>query len=592
MLKYFKNMAIVVAITTAICASFSGTIFAATTTYISTEQYATNTSCTPAPLSTRQAVDLQNDPWQSAANALGYSQLNILKFPTPTDPDRVNTHPTTAIFPGVFKNGVQIGAQVSLVDVAYNTLPSPYSGSLGNSSMGTLNTSSTYRNPYTPIPASGTLQDCAPYPQSLYDTDPSLAGDQYERQWNALTGEASTADGVLFNFDIPLSNFGAWFGDMETRTNTPAYMKLFDASGNLVLEQAINTSTPSPSDTTCGGPNQGSDLIGCGNQATRWVGFVSDTTPIKYMLVTVGDDDSCAQVTASQCDGSSEHLSFIGGQTLTKDIISIDKSTTSQKLTNGDEFSYAISVSNQGEQDATNLISVTDSIPSGLELISASGTGWTCTQSSPITCTTDQDLLFGQTLPNISITVKVSDSTQIGIINNKATVTYNSEEQDNDDADVEIYKEQLSISKAANKTNFYAGELVDYTILVSAINPEGIKNIITVTDILPTELEAISIDGDLWDCSLSLLTCTTDQNLIQNQNSTAIHIITRIKSNTSPSQITNTATASVNNQPQTEAEAKITVILRLVPGVPQTGQKNKFIYPKIKLTPLNMDLLY
>jgi uncharacterized repeat protein (TIGR01451 family) len=158
------------------------------------------------------------------------------------------------------------------------------------------------------------LQASAPRPASLYDTS------NQPLFWNE-TSAGGTSDvkrnAVLFTFTQPVKSFGAWFGDVETRTinGTPAILRLLDADGNRIGQditvdptnmydgnppvlQAVNQSL-------CGG--NANTEPGCGNQSTRWIGFVDSSTiaRVKQVLVIVGDDDL-------NDNGDSEHLSFIG----------------------------------------------------------------------------------------------------------------------------------------------------------------------------------------------------------------------------------------------------------------------------------------
>ncbi|HEY2798174.1 MAG TPA: PQQ-dependent sugar dehydrogenase, partial [Thermoanaerobaculia bacterium] len=52
----------------------------------------------------------------------------------------------------------------------------------------------------------------------------------------------------------------------------------------------------------------------------------------------------------------------------------------------GAPLSYTLNVSNAGPSDAAS-VSVTETIPAGASVVSASGTGWTCSGTSTITCT-------------------------------------------------------------------------------------------------------------------------------------------------------------------------------------------------------------
>jgi len=148
------------------------------------------------------------------------------------------------------------------------------------------------------------MQDHAPKPQTLY-----TAGKAY---YNESSGSTSSRNALLFTFAQPIRAFGAWLGDVETRTDgngTTALLRLLDDSGVRIGDDIqIPTSTATADQSLCGAPVNDS-YVGCGNRTTRWIGFVADdATPVKQMLVIVGDDDS--QTDGN--DGNTEHLSFIG----------------------------------------------------------------------------------------------------------------------------------------------------------------------------------------------------------------------------------------------------------------------------------------
>lgn len=283
----------------------------------------------------RLAVDAQNDPWAAAAAARGLPNVRPAVLPVPTDPDRVDLSPTPMTVPG---STVTIG--VSYRNVPYSDLGGYTPAAIGSAAVGTdPNTGPAphaYRNPYTPIPADGTLQDCSPYPASLYDTNP-LAGIQPARQWNALYGSGSDLDGALFEFSTPVAAFGAWFGDLETRPPaSPAYVKLIGAAGTVLWEGPVPASIgAAPTDAECGGTNAATDPLACGNQTTRWIGFVTQPgdPAVAKMLVTVGDDDSCTQAAASQCDGSTEHFSWVGAMIAEPDPLATTTTSTSTSTT-------------------------------------------------------------------------------------------------------------------------------------------------------------------------------------------------------------------------------------------------------------------
>jgi trimeric autotransporter adhesin len=195
-------------------------------------------------------------------------------------------------------NGVDVGVALVNVDNSGNCT-------------GTLNNSTSSPE----LSNSATLQGGAPRPTSLSGTSTSY--------WNENTGSTSNRNGVLFTFAQPVSAFGAWFGDLETRTDangTPAILRLLDAAGNRIGKDiAIAPSSISSNGGSFSTLNQSScssSANGCGNNSTRWVGFVDTTARVKQALVIVGD-----QTTSAATGGNGEHISFIGANLIAANIM-------------------------------------------------------------------------------------------------------------------------------------------------------------------------------------------------------------------------------------------------------------------------------
>ena len=150
------------------------------------------------------------------------------------------------------------------------------------------------------------LQDGAPMP----DPDPASPGGTrgwYKvsdgsawEYWRENSGDPNSRNAVLFTFEPPVPAFGAFFGDLETRTDgngTPAELR-YKLAGGAVVTQTIPTSTSDQSN--CGGTN-----AGCGNKTTRWIGLRGDGgETFEWVLVIVGD--------ASTGGGNTEHISWVG----------------------------------------------------------------------------------------------------------------------------------------------------------------------------------------------------------------------------------------------------------------------------------------
>ncbi|MFG2639171.1 hypothetical protein ACGFX8_36905 [Streptomyces sp. NPDC048362] len=101
--------------------------------------------------------------------------------------------------------------------------------------------------------------------------------------------------------------------------------------------------------------------------------------------------------------------------------ISKSHSGTFQQGSTGD---YTLTVANTtGAGPTTGAVTVTDSLPAGVTFISATGTGWTCSQASgTVTCTRSDTLSAGQSYPPITLTVNVTANAAC-TFTNSATVS-------------------------------------------------------------------------------------------------------------------------------------------------------------------------
>lgn len=145
------------------------------------------------------------------------------------------------------------------------------------------------------------LQESAPRPNCLTGNSESF--------WNEQSGGTSSRNAVLFRFSQPVRAFGAWFGDLETRNDgfgRAAVVRLLDEFGGCLGDSEVVSDTR---DSASCGDHSDTSGSGCGNRATRWIGFVSpEPEPaVSAMLVVVGDDDR-----NEPNDGYREHISFIG----------------------------------------------------------------------------------------------------------------------------------------------------------------------------------------------------------------------------------------------------------------------------------------
>jgi uncharacterized repeat protein (TIGR01451 family) len=115
-----------------------------------------------------------------------------------------------------------------------------------------------------------------------------------------------------------------------------------------------------------------------------------------------------------------DHLQY-GLYTVTGADLSLAKVDSPDPVAPGGTLTYTLTVTNGGASTACQA-TVTDTLPAGVTFVSATGTGWNCSQASGIVSCTTTSLAPG-TAPAITIVVTAPGTP--GLITNSATVTTN-----------------------------------------------------------------------------------------------------------------------------------------------------------------------
>jgi len=103
--------------------------------------------------------------------------------------------------------------------------------------------------------------------------------------------------------------------------------------------------------------------------------------------------------------------------------LTINKQHSPTEFVRGETGDFFLSVSNTGASATVGAVTVMDDIPSGLQPVSAAGSGWNCTVSNQnVTCTRNDALGAGASYPLITVSVNVADSAA-AIIANTAVVS-------------------------------------------------------------------------------------------------------------------------------------------------------------------------
>jgi uncharacterized repeat protein (TIGR01451 family) len=195
------------------------------------------------------------------------------------------------------------------------------------------------------------------------------------------------------------------------------------------------------------------------------------------------------------------------------DVVAADGPTT-----------FDIVVCNRGDGNCDDSVTVTDELPPGVTFTSASGSGWTVSESGGVVTATHQNsggLAPGSCLPTLTLEVAVGSIGETGDqIRNCASVPSGDANASNDSdcAVVTVTRPTdgctgLTIEKIA-ATQFTYGEQEEYEITVCNPTDAACDSQITVTDDLPGGMSYVSHSGSGWSVSVSggVVTATHPNN--------------------------------------------------------------------------------
>ncbi|MBI3463724.1 MAG: DUF11 domain-containing protein, partial [Planctomycetes bacterium] len=193
--------------------------------------------------------------------------------------------------------------------------------------------------------------------------------------------------------------------------------------------------------------------------------------------------------------------------------LSVDIAPAPGPVTAGQNLTYSVTVSNAGPSTAMN-VSLTDTLPVGVSLVSAAAGGANCSFSAgAVTCPVATLVPRGST--TVTITVAVDPATR-GILTNSASVTgIESDPSPANNADAEVTsvaaRADLAVGSSTNADPVIAGENLTYTVTVSNAGPSTATGV-SLSDALPPGVNVLAADvvnAGSGSCSASagLVTC-------------------------------------------------------------------------------------
>jgi uncharacterized repeat protein (TIGR01451 family) len=181
-------------------------------------------------------------------------------------------------------------------------------------------------------------------------------------------------------------------------------------------------------------------------------------------------------------------------------VLSITKTHTGNFTQGQQGATYTVTVSNTGNAPTSGTITVTETVPSGLVLVSMAGTGWTC-PSPGNTCSRSDALAAGASYPVITVTVNVL-ATASSPQNNQVSAAQPGlpPATASDPTNIDPGMPVLSVTKTHNG-NFSQGQTnATYKVTVTNTGPVPTFGPVNVDDLMPPGLTFVSMSGTGWTC--------------------------------------------------------------------------------------------
>ena len=218
----------------------------------------------------------------------------------------------------------------------------------------------------------------------------------------------------------------------------------------------------------------------------------------------------------------------------------------------GQDKDFVIGVHNSGPSVADQVV-VTDDLPTGLSLVSASGTGWTCTPASAsVSCQLAGTLAVGADAPGLTVTVAVGAAAYPQAINSASVDSADPDLTGSTASTTDVLavdpSAQLTLRKQ-HSGSFTVGSVASYRLTVGNSGPTETPGPIAITDPLPAGLSYSGFSGLGWTCSAagSTVTCTRAAALSAGASSTVV-VQVKLDAAAYPA-LTNTATATAPGSP-------------------------------------------
>ena len=293
--------------------------------------------------------------------------------------------------------------------------------------------------------------------------------------------------------------------------------------------------------STVGACSESAGTVSCdiGNLSATNV-TSSKVTIVTIAPLAVNTISNTASVTSTTFDPNAANDSDTESTTLGNGL-SLVKSDAPDPVTAGNNVTYTLIVTNDGATTSTSVV-LTDTLPSGVGLVSATSTQGTCAGTSTITCNLG-GIGSGSSV-TVTIVVSVVLTTPCPMVN-AASVAASEPDPDPSDNTATTNTTVLScadlaVDKSDSPDPVSAGSNLTYTVTVSNNGP-GTSTAVVLTDNLTTTATFVSAASTQGSCAESGGTVTC--NIGDMTTSTVATVTIVITSNTAGT-IVNTVSVS------------------------------------------------
>lgn len=273
--------------------------------------------------------------------------------------------------------------------------------------------------------------------------------------------------------------------------------------------------------------------------------------------VSPGNYQNLAEVTSPTTDPDPSNNSDTDSVPVASLVdLSIEK-THDGSVHVGEDTTFTLEVANAGPSTARGVV-VTDSIPAGLEYVSATGPRWTCQEAGgDVQCDLTGPIGPQASAPPIEVTVTVLPGAYPQV-QNVAEVASNTPEEnldDNTDDDTLVVPPLVDLAIAKSHDDpVKVGEQLVYSVEVTNNGPTADPGPITVVDALPDGVTFSSAAGPDWQCEPlaaqpQSVECVYDAVLAVDE-STTVELTVDVEADAYP-EIVNTAVVSTPSEETT-----------------------------------------